>query len=130
MATNLNNSDSTTDFSWDAYYDEDRKYDESPIFKQGIAIIRRNGKFGAVMVGGKEIVPPIYDDLSEFEDGYAVAKWNGEERVVNLSGQVRVLKGEKEIFLPEEYDWGFDFIEDICVVVKNDNTVLLMINSN
>lgn len=130
MATNLNNSDSTTGFSWDAYYDEDRKYDESPIFKQGIAIIRRNGKFGAVMVGGKEIVPPIYDDLSEFEDGYAVAKWNGEERVVNLSGQVRVLKGEKEIFLPEEYDWGFDFIEDICVVVKNDKYGIIDFNFN
>ena len=95
-------------------------YDESPIFKQGIAIVRRYGKFGAVMVGGKEIVPPIYDDLSEFKNGYAVAKWNNEERVVNLSGQIRVLKGNKEIFLPEEYDWGFDFIEDICVVVKDD----------
>lgn len=95
-------------------------YDESPVFKQGIAIVRRYGTFGAVMVGGKEIVPPIYDDLSEFKDGYAVAKWNNEERVINLSGQIRVFKDNKEIFLPEEYDWGFDFIEDICVVVKND----------
>lgn len=95
-------------------------YDESPAFKQGIAIVRRYGKFGAVMVGGKEIVPPIYDNLSEFKDGYAVAKWNNEERVINLSGQIRVLKDNKEIFLPEEYDWGFDFIEDICIVEKND----------
>ena len=97
----------------------DKRYDEIPVFKQGIAIVRRYGKFGAVMVGGKEIVPPIYDGLSEFKDGYAVAKWNNEERVVNLSGQIRVLKDDKEIFLPEDYDWGFDFIEDICVVVKN-----------
>lgn len=105
-------------------------YDESPVFKQGIAIVRRYGKFGAVMVGGKEIVPPIYDDLSEFKDGYAVAKWNNEERVVNLSGQIRVLKGNKEIFLPEEYDWGFDFIEDICVVVKNGKYGIIDFNFN
>ena len=105
-------------------------YDESPIFKQGIAIVRRYGKFGAVMVGGKEIVPPIYDDLSEFKDGYAIAKWNNEERVVNLSGQIRVLKGNKEIFLPEEYDWGFDFIEDICVVVKNGKYGIIDFNFN
>ena len=105
-------------------------YDESPIFKQGIAIVRRYGKFGAVMVGGKEIVPPIYDDLSEFKDGFAVAKWNNEERVVNLSGQVRVFKDNKEIFLPEEYDWGFDFIEDICVVVKDDKYGIIDFNFN
>ena len=105
-------------------------YDESPIFKQGIAIVRRYGKFGAVMVGGKEIVPPIYDDLSEFKDGFAVAKWNNEERVVNLSGQVQVFKDNKEIFLPEEYDWGFDFIEDICVVVKDDKYGIIDFNFN
>jgi hypothetical protein len=112
-----------SDFDW-------LNYDESPVFKQGIAIVRRNGKFGAVMVGGKEIIPPIYDDLSEFKDGYAVAKWNNEERVVNLSGQIRVLKGNKEIFLPEEYDWGFDFIEDICVVVKNGKYGIIDFNFN
>lgn len=94
-------------------------YDETPIFRQGIAIVRSNGKFGAIMVGGKEIVPPIYDDLSDFEDGYAIAKWNGDERLVNLSGQICVSKDDKKIFLPEEYDWGFNFCGGICIVVKN-----------
>lgn len=123
MPTIFNNSDYMSNFDW-------LDYDESPIFKHGIAIVRRNGKFGAVMVGGKEIVPPIYDDLSEFKNGYAVAKWNNEERIINLSGQIRVLKGNKEIFLPEEYDWGFDFIEDICVVVKNDKYGIIDFNFN
>lgn len=121
MATAFNNSDSMVNFDWESYESnkEDKKYDEPPVYKQGIAIVRRNGKFGAIMVGGKEIVPPIYDNLSEFKDGYAVAKWNDEERVVNQSGQIRVLKGEKEIFLPEEYDWGYDFIEGASVVFKH-----------
>lgn len=103
-------------------------YDESPVFKQGIAIVRRNGKFGAVMVGGKEIIPPIYDDLSEFKDGYAVAKWNNQERVVNLSGQVRVIKDDEEIFLSDEFDWGEDFVENLCVVVKNGKYGILDAN--
>ena len=123
MPTIFKNLDYMSEFDW-------LNYDEPPVFKQGIAIVRKYGKFGAVMVGGKEIVPPIYDDLSDFKDGYAVAKWNNEERVVNLSGQVRVLKGDKEIFLPEEYDWGFDFIEDICVVVKNDKYGIIDHNFN
>ena len=96
------------------------KYDHIGEFYQGVAIVIKNDKYGAIMIGGKEIVPPIYEELSEFKDGYAVAKWNSEERIVNLSGQIRVSKDDKEIYLPEEYDWGFDFIEDICVVVKND----------
>ena len=96
------------------------EYDYIGEFYQGVAIVIKNDKYGAIMIGGKEIVPPIYEELSEFKDGYAVAKWNSEERIVNLSGQIRVSKDDKEIYLPEEYDWGFDFIEDICVVVKND----------
>lgn len=96
------------------------KYDHVGEFYQGVAIVVKNDKHGAIMIGGKEIVPPIYDELSEFKDGYAVAKWNDEKRVVNLSGQIRVFKGDQEIFLPEEYDWGFDFVDNICVVVKGD----------
>ena len=29
------------------------------------------------MIGGKEIVPPIYDALTEFKDGLAKAKYEG-----------------------------------------------------
>ena len=74
------------------------RYDYIGEFYQGVAIVVKNNFYGDIMVGGKEIVPPIYDDLSEFENGCAVAKWNNEERVINLSGQIRVLKGNKEIF--------------------------------
>ena len=65
-------------------------YDEEPVFHQGIAIVKRNGKYGAIMVGGKEIVPPIYDALTEFTDGLAKVEYKDKERIVNLSGQVQV----------------------------------------
>ena len=73
------------------------KYEYVGEFHQGVAIIIKNDKYGAVMVGGKEIFSPIYHELSEFKDGYAVAKSNGEERVVNLSGQIQVFKGDKDV---------------------------------
>ena len=112
---------------------KETKYDIVGEFNQGIAIVVKNGKYGAIMVGGKEIVPPIYDALTEFTDGLAKVEYKGEERIVNLSGQVQVKKDNKEIFIPEDYDWGFDFVEDICVVIKNrkfgiidkDNNVLI-----
>ena len=116
------------DFNWDEFEKNSKSqvsstsegYDEEPIFRQGIAIIKRNGKYGAIMVGGKEIVPPIYDALTEFTDGLAKAKYKGEERIVNLSGQIQVKHGNKPIFLPDEYDWGYDFAQDICIVLKNE----------
>ena len=96
------------------------KYDWIGDFNQGIAIVKKNEMYGAIMIGGKEIFPPIYDHLSNFENGYATATYLGEDRTVNLSGQIQVKKGKEHIFLPEEYDWGFDFVKGLCVVLKNE----------
>lgn len=96
------------------------KYDRIGEYHQGVAIVLRNGKYGAIMVGGKEIFPPIYDAFIEFENGLAKAKYEGKYRTVNLSGQIQVKKGKEHIFLPEEYDWGFDFVKGLCVVLKNE----------
>ena len=97
----------------------DNKYDSIGEFHQGVAIVKKNGKYGAMMVGGKEILPTVYDELSNFEGGYAIATYNGDNRIVNLSGQIQIKKGKELVFLPEDYDWGYDFVEDICVVIKS-----------
>ena len=111
------------EFNWDEFIQQypstSKVYDEEPVFHQGIAIVKRNGKYGAIMVGGKEIVPPIYDVLTEFEDGLAKVEYKGEKRIVNLSGQIQVKRNNEPIFIPELYDWGFDFINDICIVIKD-----------
>lgn len=106
------------------------KYDQINDFNQGVAIVKRNGKYGAIIVGGREIIHPIYDALTDFDSGYANATYNGEERKVNLSGQIQVKRGDELIFLPEEYDWGFDFVDNICVVVKNGKFGIIDINNN
>lgn len=98
----------------------DNKYDSIGEFHEGVAIVVKNGKYGAIMVGGKEIFPPIYDAFTDFENGLAKVKYEGKNRIVNLSGQVQVKKGKEYVFLPEEYDWGFDFIKGLCVVLKNE----------
>ena len=94
-------------------------YDEIFPFVQGVAIVRKGDKYGAMMLGGKEIFRPIYDSFSNFDNGFATAKYKDEERSVSISGQIQVLKGEEKVFLPEEYDWGYNFIDNICVIVKN-----------
>ena len=98
---------------------EDRTYDHIGEFHQGIAIVEKGGKYGAIMIGGKEIISPIYEALSDFNNGLATAKFNGEERTINMLGQILVRKEGNEIFLPEEYDWGYNLVGKLFVVVKN-----------
>ena len=96
----IHNIQTLDDFNWDEFEKSSKSqvsptyegYDEEPVFHQGIAIVKRNGKYGAIMVGGKEIVPPIYDALTEFTDGLAKVEYRSEERILNLSGQVQVKK--------------------------------------
>lgn len=112
------------------------KYDWIGEFNQGIAIFKKNGKFGAVLIGGKEIIPPVYDALSNFENGYATAQFNylgyksNEKRIINLSGQVQVDKVDEKVFLPEIYDWGDDFVENLCIVVKKNECGVIDVEGN
>ena len=118
-------------FDWELYekgssmFKSSSEYDSISDYKQGIAIVTKNGKYGAIMVGDKVIVKPVYNALSEFDNGYAKATYllenNSEktERIINMSGQISVKFAQTNIFLPDEYEWGFDFRNNICVVIKD-----------
>ena len=96
------------------------QYDNEPVFVQGIAIVQKNGKYGAIVVGGKEIIPPIYDAMSEFENGIAIVEYKRNKRVINLSGQIQVTKGKEQVFLPDCYDWADDFCHEYAPVYKDN----------
>ncbi len=102
------------------------KYDQVYEYNHGVAIVRKGDKYGAIMIGGREIIPPIYDGLTYFEDGLAKAtlKISGaeimqEEHVINMSGQVQVRVKEEFVFLPVKYDWGVDTDDDSIIVVSD-----------
>lgn len=106
----LKNVQPLNDFDWDAFekgtFNED-KIEVISEYKQGVAIVKKNNLFGAIMVGGKEIIKPIYEKLSDFDCGYAKASYtihiNGvekqEERSINMSGQICVMHNENEVYL-------------------------------
>ena len=131
------NSKPLDNFNWDEFEkgqnsietsQKNAGYDEEPVFKQGIAIVKRGGRYGAVMVGGKEIVPTIYDALTEFKDGLAEVEYKDEKRMLNLSGQIQVKRNNEYVFIPEKYDWGRDYKGDTCIVEKNGKYGLLSDN--
>lgn len=101
------------------YQQYDRVYD----FIQGVALVEKDLKYGAIMVGGKEIIKPIYLKMSNFDCGYSKVQFptnkikdTKEERIINLSGQIQVNRNGEDIFLPSEYDWGFDYKYGLCIV--------------
>lgn len=103
---------------------KEAKYDFIGEFHQGVAIVMKNDKFGAIMVGGNEIIPPIYKALSAFENGIATAKYETfehriEEIIINLSKQIQVDCGKETLFLPNIYDWGHNYVGEICIVEKD-----------
>ena len=131
------NSNPLDNFNWDEFdkgqnsietSQKNTGFDEEPVFKQGIAIVKRGGRYGAIMVGGKEIVPTIYDALTEFKDGLAEVEYKGEKRMLNLSSQIQVKRNNEYVFIPEKYDWGRDYNGDTCVVEKNGKYGLLSDN--
>ena len=119
------------------------KFDELISIQIGhnVAIAKKNEKYGAISLDGEDIVPAIYDELSDFEDGFTIAKYyesrlwgypliNVEERLINISGQVLVRTDNGNALLPKEYDWGTDFINGLSIVVKNRKIGIIDINGH
>ena len=81
------------------------------LFCEGMALVRKNGKYGFVDDKGKEIIPCIYDDANSFSEGYATVVKDEKTGVVDKNGKLVV---------PYKYDYIGDFSNGIACV-KNNN---------
>lgn len=87
------------------------QFDRIGDFKQGIAQIQENGKYGYVHESGKVIVPPEWDySQSGFIDGLAAVKRNNKYGFIDKTGKVIV---------QPIYDYGVEFNEGLAVVELN-----------
>jgi hypothetical protein len=106
------------------------KYDKIGEYNQGVAIVKKGNKYGAISKEGEIVIPIIYDELSDFVDGYTLAVYNEpklwgnplryiENRLISTTGQVLVKNSNGNVLLPKEYEWGTDFLDGLSIVVKN-----------
>ena len=95
------------------------KYDHIGEFYQGVAIVVKDNLYGAVLTGGYEIVPPTYDYISPFRDGYAQAIRKGECRILDLSGRECKRYNDKLIAIPSKYDEVREFKDGYACVRLN-----------
>lgn len=85
--------------SFGAYAQEiTKQYDKIGKFKNGIAVVWKNGHCGLIAQSGKEIVKPQYDKIGAFgSDAIAYTSKDGKMGMINLEGKVVVPNIYEEI---------------------------------
>lgn len=94
-------------------------YDFVSEFSQGIAIVVKDSLYGAILMGGNEIITPGYDYISPFKDGYAQAIRKGKCIILDLSGRECKQYGGELIAIPAKYDYVRDFKNGYACVRLN-----------
>lgn len=82
----------------------------------GLTRFRQGKVHGMLDKMGKVVIPPVFDDLDDFHEGLAAAKYQGKWGFINLQG---------EIVIPYRYDGAFRF-RDGRAIVGNDGEVLVI----
>lgn len=88
------------------------KYDNASDFQaNNIAIVSVNNKYGLIDRQGNSILVPIYDDITNYSEGYAVAK----------KDSINTLIDEKGKAIYSSTSWITDFKNGMCLISKNSN---------
>ena len=103
------------------YYEVIESYSENGDFKDSLALVKKNEKYGFINSIGIEVIPAKYDDLSSFYEGYAIAKLNGASGYINKKGEF--------LFKPSEHFELTNFHEGRAIVVDNEKNNIYAINT-
>ena len=91
-----------------------RKYDYAHDFSEGMALVRRDGKFGFIDTTGYELVPCMYDGANDFNEGMACVELKGKWGYVDRCGHLAI---------PCIYDQAYDFNDGLAKVCHDPVSV-------
>lgn len=94
-------------------------YDEVDCIKQGLAVVKKNGKYGYVNQNGKLIVKPKYDKASNIFKEY---QWGA----VELNNKTGLIDKTGKVIVPIIYDEFVEVDNKIYPPSKTANLALLM----
>ena len=87
-----------------------QKYDELGGFNEGLACVKKDGKYGYIDGKGEEVIPCRYDEVDDFSEGLAAVQKDGLCGFINKNG---------EEVVPCRYDRASSFSDDgLAWVVK------------
>ena len=95
-------------FHYDYDYDDRDVWEKC--FSEGLASVRKNGKYGYINKSGQVVIPFEYDWARPFNEGLAAVVKDGKGGYIDQSGQVVV---------PFEYDSATVFSEGLALVRKD-----------
>ncbi|MDO5323515.1 MAG: WG repeat-containing protein [Clostridia bacterium] len=99
------------------------QWERANAFRNGIAVVKKDGMYGCIDAAGNEVIPFIYDDISPFNEGLACVEQN------DLSGYIDEAGNP---VIPCKYDSASTFQKDRAWVKQDgayhlidsrDNTV-------
>lgn len=92
-------------------YEDKESYDDMSIFKEKLARVKRNGKYGFINKKGEEVIPLEYDSTGVFNSGIAV---------VFKGRKAGAINNKNETVIPFEYDQLGAFVDGLAFYgVKN-----------
>lgn len=76
-------------------------------FKEGLALVGKNRKWGFIDKTGAFVIDPIYNDALPFSDGLAAVKTRNKWGLINRTG---------EVVVEPKYEWIFPFHNGLALV--------------
>lgn len=66
------------------------QYEDAYSFQDGLAKVKKNGKWGYIDTSGKTVIDLVYDQAGLFYNGYARVERNGTTEVIDQKGKVLI----------------------------------------
>ena len=80
-------------------------------FSEGLAAVRKDGKWGFIDKTNRLVIPAIYDNANAFSEGFAAVEKDGKWGFIDKAGNVMI---------PLNYDWVDSFSEGLATVRTGD----------
>lgn len=95
--------------------------------EQKVRIFNEKGKYGAILINGKVIIKPKYDNISPFNEGYTIVKKNGKKGVFTVFGEEYLKCKYIDIVFPPKH-MLINNLHPLFIVREKNNKWRLMSN--
>lgn len=94
-------------------------YDDIDCLSEGLAVVKRDGKYGFIDNTGQVVIPPKYDLVWDFSEGLARVSQNGKAGFIDNTGKV---------VIPLKYDKADSFYNGVAGVLDRSTGEAFYIN--
>lgn len=94
-------------------------YDYIDCLSEGLAVVKRDGKYGFIDNTGQVVIPPKYDLVWDFSEGLARVSQNGKAGFIDNTGKV---------VIPLKYDKAYSFYNGVAGVLDRSTGEAFYIN--